>query len=55
MKRGYDEFKVRINSLSEGYNTHEEICAKRAHIEKGGYPIEKLKVPKAMWMEDGSH
>ncbi|GLJ09665.1 hypothetical protein SUGI_0113710 [Cryptomeria japonica] len=62
VKREYDEFKVRINSLpdsirrrSEGYNTHEEIRAKRAHIETGGDPTEQLKVPKATWMADGAH
>ncbi|KAH9306381.1 hypothetical protein KI387_010785, partial [Taxus chinensis] len=62
VKREYDEFKVRINSLpdsirrrSDAYNAHEEIRAKRAHIEKGGDPTEPVKVLKATWMADGAH
>ncbi|XP_043695891.1 cellulose synthase-like protein D5 [Telopea speciosissima] len=62
MKREYDEFKVRINSLpdsirkrSEAYNSNEELKAKRKQMEMGGNPSEPLKVPKATWMSDGVH
>ncbi|KAJ4962024.1 hypothetical protein NE237_021934 [Protea cynaroides] len=62
MKREYDEFKVRINSLpesirrrSEAYNAHEELRAKRKQMEMGSNPSEPLKVPKATWMSDGAH
>lgn len=62
VKREYDEFKVRINSLpesirrrSDAYNAHEEIRSKRAQIELGGDPTELLKVLKATWMADGTH
>eukprot|EP01018_Ginkgo_biloba_P032303 Gb_10544 [translate_table: standard] len=60
VKREYDEFKVRINSLpsirrrSNTYNAHEEI-PKRAQVEKGCNPTEPLKVPRATWMADGTH
>ncbi|XP_010556710.1 PREDICTED: cellulose synthase-like protein D5 [Tarenaya hassleriana] len=62
VKREYDEFKVRINSLpesirrrSDAYNAHEELRAKKKQMEMGGNPAEPLKVPKATWMSDGSH
>ncbi|KAI5062289.1 hypothetical protein GOP47_0022828 [Adiantum capillus-veneris] len=62
IKREYDEFKVRINSLpdvirrrSDACNAQEETKAKRAQIERGAYLLEKLEVPKATWMADGSH
>ncbi|GAB4841074.1 Cellulose synthase-like protein D5 [Ancistrocladus abbreviatus] len=62
VKREYDEFKVRINSLpdsirrrSDAYNAHEELRAKKKHVEMGGNVGESVKVPKATWMSDGSH
>ncbi|GAV57006.1 Cellulose_synt domain-containing protein [Cephalotus follicularis] len=62
VKREYDEFKVRINSLpdsirrrSDAYNAHEELRAKKNQMEMGGNPSDPLKVPKATWMSDGSH
>ncbi|MCO5565207.1 hypothetical protein L7F22_018880 [Adiantum nelumboides] len=62
MKREYDEFKVRINSLpdvirrrSDACNAREEIKAKRAQMERGGDLLEKLDVPKATWMADATH
>ena len=62
VKREYDEFKVRINSLpyyirrrSDAYNAHEEIRSKRAQIELGVDPTEPLKVLKATWMTYGTH
>ncbi|KAF2325115.1 hypothetical protein GH714_022855 [Hevea brasiliensis] len=62
VKREYDEFKVRINSLpesirrrSDAYNAHEELRAKKKQMEMGGNPSEPIKVPKATWMSDGSH
>lgn len=62
VKREYDEFKVRINSLpdsirrrSDAYNAHEEIKAKRTQVESGADPSEPLKVSKATWMADGTH
>ncbi|KAJ9171766.1 hypothetical protein P3X46_015084 [Hevea brasiliensis] len=57
VKRKYDEFKVRINSLrrSDAYNAHEELRAKKKQMEMGGNPSELIKVPKAAWMSDGSH
>ncbi|KAJ3681358.1 hypothetical protein LUZ60_015847 [Juncus effusus] len=62
VKREYDEFKVRINSLTESirrrsdaYNTHEEMV-KRKEMEKGGDLVGIGKsVVKATWMADGSH
>ncbi|KAK9733753.1 hypothetical protein RND81_04G089900 [Saponaria officinalis] len=60
VKREYDEFKVRINSLpesirrrSDAYNAHEELRAKKKQMETGDTEI--LKVQKATWMSDGSH
>ncbi|GAU11266.1 hypothetical protein TSUD_342570 [Trifolium subterraneum] len=62
VKREYDEFKVRINSLpesirrrSDAYNAHEELRAKKKQMETGADVSELLKVPKATWMSDGSH
>ncbi|KAJ6873399.1 cellulose synthase-like protein D5 [Populus alba x Populus x berolinensis] len=62
VKREYDEFKVRINSLTESirrrsdaYNAHEELRARKNQMEMGGNPSEIVKVPKATWMSDGSH
>lgn len=61
VKREYDEFKVRINSLpdsirrrSDAYNAHEELRAKKKQMELGGNLSEAIKVPKATWMSDGS-
>ncbi|KAL8143019.1 hypothetical protein V2J09_016051 [Rumex salicifolius] len=66
VKREYDEFKVRINSLpesirrrSDAFNAHEELKAKKKQMETAGgissnLP-EPIKVPKATWMSDGSH
>ncbi|XP_050203738.1 cellulose synthase-like protein D5 [Mercurialis annua] len=62
VKREYDEFKVRVNSLpesirrrSDAYNAHEELRAKKKHMEMGSDPLEPLMVSKATWMSDGSH
>lgn len=61
LKREYDEFKVRINSLpdvirrrSDACNAREEIKAKRAQMESGVEFLEPLNVPKATWMADGT-
>lgn len=62
VKREYDEFKVRINSLpesirrrSDAYNAHEELRAKKKQMEMGGNVSEPIKVAKATWMSDGAH
>jgi 1,4-beta-D-xylan synthase len=62
VKREYDEFKVRINSLpesirrrSDAYNAHEELRVKKKQMEMGGNLSEPVNVPKATWMSDGSH
>ncbi|XP_065860409.1 cellulose synthase-like protein D5 [Euphorbia lathyris] len=62
VKREYDEFKVRINSLpeairrrSDAYNAHEELRAKKKQVEMGANPSDPIKVPKATWMSDSSH
>ncbi|KAK4273248.1 hypothetical protein QN277_021688 [Acacia crassicarpa] len=62
VKREYDEFKVRINSLpesirrrSDAYNAHEELRAKKKQMEMGTNVSEPIKVPRATWMSDGSH
>ncbi|CAN0888879.1 Cellulose synthase-like protein D5 [Linum grandiflorum] len=62
VKREYDEFKVRINSLpesirrrSDAYNAHDELRAKKKQMDMGGNPSDSLKVTKATWMSDGSH
>ncbi|XP_039114391.1 cellulose synthase-like protein D5 [Dioscorea cayenensis subsp. rotundata] len=61
VKREYDEFKVRINSLpesirrrSDAYNAQEEIRAKKQEAA-GGNGTEPIKILKATWMSDGSH
>ncbi|CAN0926996.1 Cellulose synthase-like protein D4 [Linum grandiflorum] len=63
MKREYDEFKVRINSLpdsirrrSDAFNAREEMkVLKHMRESGGGDPTEPLKVKKATWMADGTH
>lgn len=62
VKREYDEFKVRINSLpesirrrSDAYNAHEELRAKMKQREMGGNPSDEIKISKATWMSDGSY
>lgn len=62
MKREYDEFKVRINTLpdsirrrSDALNVREEMKMIKHMRENGGDPLEKVKVPKATWMADGMH
>ncbi|XP_057964309.1 cellulose synthase-like protein D5 [Malania oleifera] len=62
VKREYEEFKARINSLpdsmrrrSNAYNAHEELRAKMKQMEIGGSVSEPIDVPKATWMSDGSH
>ncbi|WOL03282.1 cellulose synthase-like protein D5 [Canna indica] len=67
VKREYDEFKVRINSLpesirrrSDAYNAHEELRAKKkqAAFAKDGNSDnvpEATEFVKATWMSDGSH
>ncbi|CAK9322278.1 unnamed protein product [Citrullus colocynthis] len=62
VKREYDEFKVRINSLpesirrrSDAYNAHEELRAKMKQREMGGNPSDEIKFSKATWMSDGSY
>nr|XP_010920010.1 cellulose synthase-like protein D2 [Elaeis guineensis] len=63
VKREYDEFKVRINSLpdsirrrSDAYHAREEIKAMKLQRENAGDdPMEPVKIPKATWMADGSH
>ncbi|XP_009792052.1 cellulose synthase-like protein D3 [Nicotiana tabacum] len=63
VKREYDEFKVRINSLpdsirrrSDAYNAREEIKAMRLQREAAGDELlEPIKITKATWMADGTH
>lgn len=63
VKREYDEFKVRINSLpdsirrrSDAYNAREEIKAMKLQRETAGDELlEPVKVSKATWMADGTH
>ncbi|CAI0427079.1 unnamed protein product [Linum tenue] len=57
MKREYDEFKVRINSLpdsirrrSDAFNAREEMKMLKQKRESGG-----IKIQKATWMADGTH
>ncbi|CAN8255386.1 unnamed protein product [Cochlearia groenlandica] len=63
VKREYDEFKVRDNSLpeairrrSDAYNVHEELRTKKKQMETmmGSNLVETVKVPKATWISDGS-
>nr|GMC55927.1 cellulose synthase-like protein D3 [Ipomoea batatas] len=63
VKREYDEFKVRINSLpdsirrrSDAYNAREEIKALKLQREVAGDEVlQPIKVTKATWMADGTH
>ncbi|XVF52297.1 hypothetical protein PTKIN_Ptkin05aG0007600 [Pterospermum kingtungense] len=63
VKREYDEFKVRINGLSDSirrrsdaFNTREEVkVLKRWREDNSDEPIESLKTPKATWMADSTH
>ncbi|XP_059275604.1 cellulose synthase-like protein D3 [Lycium ferocissimum] len=63
VKREYDEFKVRINSLpdsirrrSDAYNAREEIKAMKLQREAAGDELlEPIKITKATWMADGTH
>ncbi|TMW92443.1 hypothetical protein EJD97_013025 [Solanum chilense] len=63
VKREYDEFKVRINSLpdsirrrSDAYNAREEIKAMKLQREAAGDDLlEPIKITKATWMADGTH
>ncbi|XP_030524693.1 cellulose synthase-like protein D2 [Rhodamnia argentea] len=63
VKREYDEFKVRINGLSnsirrrsDAYNACEELkAAKLQNKNESGEGVESLKIPKATWMADGTH
>lgn len=62
LKREYDEFKVRVNGLpdsirrrSEAFNAREEMKILKQLREKGADPLERVKVPKATWMADGTH
>lgn len=63
VKREYDEFKVRINGLSnsirrrsDAYNACEELkAAKLQKKNESGEGVEILKIPKATWMADGTH
>ncbi|XP_052198596.1 cellulose synthase-like protein D3 [Diospyros lotus] len=63
VKREYDEFKVRINSLpdsirrrSDAYHAREEIKAmKQQRQNTHDEPVEIVKIPKATWMADGTH
>lgn len=62
VKREFDEFKVRINGLtdsirrrSEAFNAREEMKVLKHMRESGSEPGEPIKVPKATWMADGTH
>ncbi|CAD5183091.1 unnamed protein product [Musa acuminata subsp. malaccensis] len=62
VKREYDEFRVRINSLpesirrrSDAYNAHEELRAKKKWEEVKEDVSEPTEFVKATWMSDGSH
>ncbi|CAI0471283.1 unnamed protein product [Linum tenue] len=62
MKREYDEFKVRINSLpdsirrrSDAFNAREEMKMLKHKRESGADPLEPIKIQKATWMADGTH
>lgn len=63
VKREYDEFKVRINSLpdsirrrSDAYHAREEIREMKQHRQQAeDEPMENIKIPKATWMADGTH
>ncbi|XP_010485639.1 PREDICTED: cellulose synthase-like protein D3 [Camelina sativa] len=63
VKREYDEFKVRINSLpdsirrrSDAYHAREEIKAMKLQRQsRDDEIVEPVKIPKATWMADGTH
>ncbi|ESQ41686.1 hypothetical protein EUTSA_v10012495mg [Eutrema salsugineum] len=65
VKREYDEFKVRINSLpdsirrrSDAYHAREEIKAMKTQRQnqiRDDELLEPVKIPKATWMADGTH
>ncbi|KAL5861939.1 hypothetical protein ACOSQ4_003235 [Xanthoceras sorbifolium] len=65
VKREYDEFKVRVNALSDSirrrsdaYNTRDEVRALKRWRENNNdefEPMDILKIPKATWMADGTH
>ncbi|XXG57484.1 hypothetical protein AAC387_Pa03g4623 [Persea americana] len=63
IKREYDEFKVRVNSLpdsirrrSGAFNAREEMKKLKQMRESGvDMLLEPLKVQKATWMADGTH
>ncbi|KAM5573562.1 cellulose synthase-like protein D3 [Rosa sericea] len=63
VKREYDEYKVRINGLpdsirrrSEAYNARDEMKAMKLGRAIGNdEEVDKIKIPKATWMADGTH
>uniref|UniRef100_A0A0A0KT82 Uncharacterized protein n=1 Tax=Cucumis sativus TaxID=3659 RepID=A0A0A0KT82_CUCSA len=62
VKREYDEWKVRINSLPEtikrrsgAYNSTKELQTKMNPSEMGEVSLNEIKIPKATWMSDGSY
>ncbi|KAL4378629.1 hypothetical protein GQ457_02G028100 [Hibiscus cannabinus] len=63
VKREYDEFKVRINSLpdsirrrSDAFHAREEIKAMKLQRQnREEEPVQTVKIPKATWMADGTH
>ncbi|XP_004229303.1 cellulose synthase-like protein D4 [Solanum lycopersicum] len=62
VKREYDEFKVRMNSLqdsirrrSDAFNAREEMKMLKQMKENETDPAEAIKVQKAIWMADGTH
>ncbi|GAV62680.1 Cellulose_synt domain-containing protein [Cephalotus follicularis] len=63
VKREYDEYKVRLNSLhdkirwrSNAYNVQEEMRAFNCCKDDGSTEsIEILNTPEATWMADGTH
>lgn len=62
IKREYDEFKVRVNSLSDSirrrsdaFNAREEMKAMQQWKDDKNEEPFSLKFPKATWMADGTH
>ncbi|KAL5980395.1 Cellulose synthase-like protein D3 [Asimina triloba] len=63
VKREYDEFKVRINGLpdsirrrSDAFHAREEIKAMKLEKQNlDNESLERVKIPKATWMADGTH
>ncbi|CAN1305071.1 Cellulose synthase-like protein D4 [Linum perenne] len=62
MKREFDEFKVRMNSLtdsirrrSDAFNAREEMKMLKMKRESGADPSEPIKIQRATWMADGTH